>query len=92
MRSGGAQFPAGTAALAGAALLYRGATVTVICIKCSASTARRGHGTGTTADRDRTPDSSSAAAPLLVEESITINTPVDRVFRFWRDFETCRHS
>lgn len=79
--------PGGVAAIAGAALLYRGATG-----HCDVYAAlgidRAGAGPRVAADRGSdTRQRLRGTAGILVEESITINQPVAEVFRFWRDFE-----
>ena len=80
--------PGGTAALAGAALLYRGATGHCDLYQVLGINRAKGHGTGTMADQGSdTRQQLGGGAGILVEESVTINTPVDRVYRFWQDFE-----
>jgi uncharacterized membrane protein len=82
----------GATALAGAALLYRGATghchlYQALGINRAESRAFE-HGTGVIAD-----DGSDTRRRLgghrgiHVEESVTINRPITEVYRFWRNFE-----
>ena len=82
----------GVAALAGAWLLYRGATGH--CHGYQALGVNRGdgvavrRGTGVIADRGSdTRRQLGGARGIHVEESVTINRPIAEVFRFWRDFE-----
>jgi uncharacterized membrane protein len=82
----------GAAALAGAALLYRGATGH--CNVYGALGINRanghahGHGTGEIADRGSdTRRRLGGARGIHVEESLTINRPIAEVYRFWRNFE-----
>lgn len=82
----------GAAALAGAALLYRGATGH--CHVYQALGINRGggaalqEGTGVIADRGSdTRRQLGGTRGIHVEESVTINRPVAEVFRFWRNFE-----
>jgi uncharacterized membrane protein len=80
--------PGGTAALAGAALLYRGATGHCDVYQALGINRAGGHGTGTIADQGSdTRQQLGGSAGIHVEESITINKPVDQVYRFWRNFE-----
>lgn len=76
----------GTAALAGAVLLYRGMTG-----RCPLNTAigrNSARRAGTWADRDSdTRAQLGGARGIHVEESITVNRPVAEVYRFWRNFE-----
>ena len=79
--------PGGAAALAGAALLYRGATghcdvYEVLGINHAAK------GTGVIADRGSdTRQKLGGRRGTHVDESITINRPIAEVYRFWRNFE-----
>ena len=82
----------GAAALAGAALLYRGATGH--CDVYGALGINRanghahGHGTGEIADNGSdTRRRLGGARGIRVEESLTINRPIAEVYRFWRNFE-----
>jgi uncharacterized membrane protein len=80
--------PGGTAALAGAALLYRGATGHCDLYQALGINHAGGHGTGTIADQGSdTRHQLGGSAGIHVEEWITINKPVDQVYRFWRNFE-----
>jgi uncharacterized membrane protein len=82
----------GAAALAGAALMYRGATGH--CNVYDALGINRGvvhaheHGTGMIADRDSdTRHQLGGRRGIHVEEAVTINRPIAEVYRFWRNFE-----
>jgi len=80
--------PGGTAALAGAALLYRGATGH--CDLYQAIGVNRAHryGTGVRADYESdTRQQLGGTAGIHVEETVTISKPVEEVYRFWRDLE-----
>lgn len=82
----------GVAALAGAALLYRGSTGHCHVYEAiGVDTAHRGareRGTGIIADRGSdTRQKLGGRRGIHVEESVTINRPVGEVYRFWRDFE-----
>ena len=80
--------PGGTAALAGAALLYRGATGHCDVYQALGVNRSGGHGTGVLADqRSDTRRQLGGRAGIHVEESVSINKPVAEVFRFWRNFE-----
>ena len=84
--------PGGAAALAGAALLYRGATghcnvYGALGINRAEGHAN-GHGTGEIADRHSdTRRRLGGARGIHVEEAVTINRPIAEVYRFWRNFE-----
>jgi uncharacterized membrane protein len=83
---------AGAAAIAGAALLYRGATGHChIYQALGANTAdqqSRMKGTGIVADRGSdTRQQLGGARGVHVDESVTINKPIAEVYRFWRNFE-----
>lgn len=81
------QTPGGMAALAGAALLYRG-TTGHCDIYAALGIDRAQAGPRVSADsRSDTRQRLSGARGILVEESVTINRPLAEVFRFWRDFE-----
>jgi uncharacterized membrane protein len=82
----------GAAALAGAVLLYRGATGH--CDVYGALGINRGNGHATERGTGRHADRGSDTRHKLggrrgihVEESVTINRPVAELFRFWRNFE-----
>ena len=80
--------PGGTAALAGAALLYRGATGHCDVYQALGVNRAGGHGTGVMADRGSdTRQKLGGSAGIHVEESSLINKPVSELYRFWRDFE-----
>jgi uncharacterized membrane protein len=80
--------PGGTAALAGAALLYRGATGHCDVYQALGVNRAADHGTGVVADiGSDTRRQLGGSAGIHVEESISINRPVADVFRFWRNFE-----
>jgi uncharacterized membrane protein len=84
--------PGGVAALAGAAMLYRGATghcdvYQALGVNRSSGLARE-RGTGVIADRHSdTRRRLGGRRGIHVDESVTINRPTAEVFRFWRDFE-----
>jgi uncharacterized membrane protein len=88
--------PGGAAAIAGAALLYRGATghcdlYGALGInrrgRRYADTVRR-EGTGIIADdRSDTRAQLGGARGIHVEEAVAINRPVSELYRFWRNFE-----
>jgi uncharacterized membrane protein len=82
----------GAAALAGAALMYRGATGH--CNVYGALGINRanghahGHGTGEIADRGSdTRRKLGGSRGIHVEESVTLNRPIAEVYRFWRNLE-----
>ena len=78
----------GTAALAGAALLYRGATGHCDVYQALGVNRAGQDGTRTKADQGSdTRQQLGGSAGIHVEESVTINKPVGEVFRFWRNFE-----
>jgi uncharacterized membrane protein len=87
----------GAAALASAALLYRGGTGYCQMYDSLGINSREngstlhsagGHGTGHIADRgSNTRRQLSGARGIHVEESVTLNIPIAEVFRFWRNFE-----
>lgn len=84
--------PGGAAALAGAALLYRGATghcdvYQALGVNHMPSRSR-GEGTGFIADRGSdTRQKLGGSRGIHVEESVSINRPVAELYRFWRNFE-----
>jgi uncharacterized membrane protein len=86
------QVPGGAAAIAGAALLYRGATghcdlYGVLGINRNGRAARE-YGTGVIADRGSdTRARLGGRRGIRVEESVTINRPLSELYRFWRNFE-----
>ena len=87
--------PGGAAAVAGAALLYRGATGH--CDVYQALGIHRGgrrpaiaNGQGHAAVADEGSDTRARLGGkrgIHVEESVTINRPITDVYRFWRNFE-----
>jgi uncharacterized membrane protein len=82
----------GAAALAGAALLHRGATGHCDVYQAlginRANGHARGHGTGEIADLGSdTRRKLGGSRGIHVEESVTINRPIAEVYRFWRNFE-----
>jgi len=84
--------PGGAAAIAGAALLYRGATGHCdVYRKLGVNTANgsaREAGTGVIADRySDTRQQLGGSRGIHVEESVIINRPINELYRFWRDFE-----
>jgi uncharacterized membrane protein len=87
------EVPGGAAAIAGAALLYRGATghcdvYHALGIDRSYGTAARDRGTGIIADRGSdTRAQLGGDRGIHVEESVTINRPLSELYRFWRNFE-----
>ena len=91
------QAPGGAAAIAGAALLYRGATghcdlyqalgVNRAYGRVNGNTFR-GDGTGRIADRGSdTRARLGGNRGIHVEESVTIDRPISELYRFWRNFE-----
>ena len=91
------QAPGGAAAIAGAALLYRGATghcdlyqalgVNRAYGRVNGNTFR-GDGTGRIADRGSdTRAQLGGHRGIHVEESVTIDRPISELYRFWRNFE-----
>jgi uncharacterized membrane protein len=80
--------PGGSAALAGAALLYRGATGHCDVYQVLGINRAGRHGTATRADQGSdTRQQLGGSAGIHVEESIIINKPVSEIYRFWRNFE-----
>ena len=85
--------PGGTAALAGAALLYRGATghcdvYQALGVNRAGGHRIGGHGTGMLADHGSdTRRKLGGSAGIHVEESVLINRPAGELYRFWRNFE-----
>lgn len=80
----------GTAALAGAMLLYRGTTGHCDVYQALGVNHGNAHGKGTGRIADLGSDTRrqlGGARGVHVEESVTINRPVAEVFRFWRNFE-----
>ena len=87
------ELPGGAAALAGAALLYRGATGhcdIYQALGINRSDAHRGGGYGTGVIADRGSDTRAQLGGnrgIHVEESVTISRPIAELYRFWRNFE-----
>ena len=89
--------PGGAAAIAGAALLYRGATghcdlYQALGVNRAHGRANgntfRGDGTGWIADRGSdTRAQLGGHRGIHVEESVTIDRPISELYRFWRNFE-----
>jgi len=83
--------PGAAAALAGAALLYRGATGhcdVYHALGVDTASHARMRGTGRIADRgSNTRRQLGGARGIHVEEAVTINKPIAEVYRFWRNFE-----
>jgi uncharacterized membrane protein len=84
----------GAAAIAGAALLYRGATghcdlYQVLGVNHAGTMdGPRMEGTGVIADRGSdTRAQLGGDRGIHVEESVTINRPLSELYRFWRNFE-----
>src|SRR5262249_18820127 len=79
--------PGGAAALAGAALLYWGATGHS-AVKKAIGRTRRTSGHAAVADRGSdTRTQLGGPAGIHVEEWITVDRPVAEVYRFWRNLE-----
>ena len=93
--------PGGAAAIAGAALLYRGATGHCDLYQALGvnraygrvnGNAFRGDGTGRIADRGSdTRAQLGGHRGIHVEESVTIDRPISELYRFWRNFENLPH-
>jgi len=87
------EVPGGAAAIAGAALLYRGATghcdvYQALGINRADVRTAREKGTGVIADRGSdTRAQLGGLRGIHVEESVTINRPLSELYRFWRNFE-----
>jgi uncharacterized membrane protein len=89
--------PGGAAAIAGAALLYRGATGHCDLYRAlgvnrayrrNNGIAFRGEGTGLIADEGSdTRAKLGGRRGIHVEESVTIHRPLSELYRFWRNFE-----
>lgn len=80
--------PGGAAALASAALLYRGTTGHCPMYQGLGVNSRGGDGVGELTDRESdTRQQLSGRRGIHVQESVTINLPIGEVFRFWRNFE-----
>ena len=87
------QVPGGAAAIAAAALLYRGATghcdvYGALGINRRGGTRNREEGTGVIADRGSdTRAQLGGRRGIHVDESVTIHRPLAELYRFWRNFE-----
>jgi len=87
------EVPGGAAAIAGAALLYRGATghcdvYQALGVNRADGNGARQYGTGVIADRGSdTRAQLGGRRGIHVEESVTINRPLRELYRFWRNFE-----
>ena len=87
------EVPGGAAAIAGAALLYRGATghcdiYQALGINHRDAMTSREKGTGVIADRGSdTRAQLGGLRGIHVEESVTISRPLPELYRFWRNFE-----
>ena len=91
------EVPGGAAAIAGAALLYRGATGHCDLYQALGVNRARGRTNGNTFRGDgtgRIADQGSDTRAQLgghrgihVEESVTIDRPINELYRFWRNFE-----
>jgi uncharacterized membrane protein len=87
------EVPGGVAAIAGAALLYRGTTghcdvYQALGVNRRNAEPGRRPGTGIIADRGSdTRAQLGGSRGIHVEESVTINRPLAELYRFWRNFE-----
>src|SRR5690242_15391833 len=82
------QVPGGAAALAGAAVLYRGATGHCDVYHALGIDHAKGSGAGRRADMGSdTRDQLGGARGIHVEEAVTVMKPISEVYRFWRNFE-----
>jgi len=87
------ELPGGAAAIAGAALLYRGATghcdvYHALGINRANANAARLDGTGVIADcGSDTRAQLGGRRGIHVEESVIIKRPISELYRFWRNFE-----
>jgi uncharacterized membrane protein len=80
--------PGGAAAIAGAALLYRGATGHCDVYQALGVNSVGGNGTGTIAgEGSDTREQLGGNRGIHVEQAVTVNKPVGEVYRFWRNFE-----
>src|SRR5262245_17843200 len=85
--------PGGSAALAGAALLYRGATghcdlYQALGVNRAGGHGTGGPGTGALADgRSDTRQKLGGRAGMHIKHAVRIDKPVAQLYRFWRDFE-----
>jgi uncharacterized membrane protein len=82
------EVPGGAAALAGAALLYRGATGHCDLYQALGINSANGHGTGMIADRESdTREQLGGSRGVHVEQAVTVMKPVSEIYRFWRNLE-----
>jgi len=82
------ELPGGAAALAGAALLYRGATGHCDLYQALGVNRANGKGTGVRADMGSdTRAQLGGSRGIHVEQAVTVMKPVGEVYRFWRNFE-----
>ena len=80
--------PGGLAALAGAALLYRGSTGHCPVNEAIGRDSAHGHGYAAIADEGSdTRERLGGPRGVHVDDTVTINRPVAEVYRFWRNFE-----
>lgn len=80
--------PGGLAALAGAALLYRGGTGHCPINEAVGRDTAHGHGHATIADAGSdTRQRLGGRGGVHVDDTVTISRPVAEVYRFWRNFE-----
>jgi uncharacterized membrane protein len=80
----------GAAAMAGAALLYRGATGHCHAYRAMGIDRARGEGKGTGVIADFGSDTRQQLGGrrgIHVQSSVIINRPIDEVYRFWRNLE-----
>ena len=82
------QLPGGAAALAGAALLYRGATGHCELYQSLGVNTANGNGTAVPADMGSdTREQLGGSRGIHVEQAVTVMKPVGEVYRFWRNLE-----
>lgn len=82
------ELPGGAAALAGAALLYRGATGHCDLYQAMGVNTANGKGTGMRAAMGSdTREQLGGSRGVHVEQAVTVMKPVSEVYRFWRNFE-----
>jgi uncharacterized membrane protein len=82
------ELPGGAAAIAGAALLYRGATGHCDVYQALGINSAGGNGTGTFADMGSdTREQLGGSRGIHVEQAVTVAKPISDVYRFWRNFE-----
>jgi uncharacterized membrane protein len=82
------EVPGGAAAIAGAALLYRGATGHCDVYQALGINRAGGDGTGVIADMGSdTREQLGGSRGIHVEQAVTVMKPVSEVYRFWRNLE-----